>query len=233
VPLEIEHRPSDSPYVARVWRSRSEDVARMMAVATPRWSLVFWEQAGRMYGAVQGPASRVSRAPVPEESTFFGIDFALGATMQRLPVGQLVDGHAEIPDVTRTSFWMDGSAWHIPDYDNAEAFVGRLVREGVVVCDPLVADVVRGAEPDLSVRTVQRRFLAATGFTRSAVRQIDRARQAAVQLRHGVPTSDVVDRLGYFDEPHLAHSLSRFIGRTATALRDGTSGEPLSLLYKT
>jgi hypothetical protein len=233
VPLEIEHRPSDSPYVARVWRSRSEDVARMMAVATPRWSLVFWEQAGRMYGAVQGPASRVSRAPVPEESTFFGIDFALGATMLRLPVGQLVDGHAEIPDVTRTSFWLDGSAWHIPDYDNAEAFVGRLVREGVVVRDPLVADVVRGAEPDLSARTVQRRFLAATGFTRSAVRQIDRARQAAVLLGQGEPSAEVIDRLGYFDQPHLAHSLSRFIGRTATALRDADVGEPLSLLYKT
>jgi helix-turn-helix protein len=233
VPLEIEHRPSESPYVARVWRSRSEDVARMMAVATPRWSLVFWEQAGGVYGAVQGPASRVSRAPVPEESTFFGIDFALGATMQRLPVGRLVDGHAEIPDVPRTSFWLDGSAWHIPGYDNAEAFVGRLVREGVVVRDPLVADVVRGAEPDLSARTVQRRFLAATGFTRSAVRQIDRARQAAVLLGQGEPSAEVIDRLGYFDQPHLAHSLSRFIGRTATALRDGDVGEPLSLLYKT
>jgi hypothetical protein len=233
VPLEIEHRPSESPYVECVWRSRSQDVARMMSVATPRWSLVFWEQAGRTYGAVQGPESKASHAPVPEESTFFGIDFALGTTMPRLPVGHLVDGHAEIPDVTRTSFWLDGSAWHIPDYDNAEAFVGRLVREGVMVRDPLVADVVRGAEPDLSARTVQRRFLAATGLTRGGVRQIDRVRQAAVLLRQGVPTADVVDRLGYFDQPHLAHSLSRFIGCTATSLKDGAGGEPLSLLYKT
>lgn len=229
----MEHRPSASPDVERVWRSRSEDVAGMMSVATARWSLVFWEQAGRRYGAVQGPASRASRAPVPEESTFFGIDFALGATMPRLPVGRLVDGHADIPDVTRRSFWLDGSAWRLPDYDNAEAFVERLVREGVLVRDPLVEDVVRGAEPDLSARTVQRRFLAATGFTRSAVRQIDRARQAAVLLRQGVATAEVVNRLGYFDQPHLAHALSRFIGRTATSLGAGDDGEPLSLLYKT
>jgi Helix-turn-helix domain len=233
VPLLIEHRPSASPYVERVWRSRSEDVARMTAIASPRWSLVFWEQRGRTYGAVQGPGSKASGAPVPEESTFFGIDFALGTAMPRLPVGGLVDGHAEIPDVTRTSFWLDGSAWHLPDYDNAETFVARLVREGVVVCDPLIAAVVRGAEPDLSARTVQRRFLAATGFTRGAVRQIDRARQAAVLLREGVPTAEVLDRLGYFDQPHLAHSLRRFIGHTATSLRDGAGGEPLSLLYKT
>jgi hypothetical protein len=233
VPLEIEDRPSDSPHVDRVWRSRSDDVARMMAVATPRWSLVFWEQAGRMYGAVQGPESTASPAPVPEEATFFGITFALGTTMPHLPVSRLVDGYADIPDATRTSFWLGGSAWHLPDYDNAENFVRRLVREGVVVRDPLVADVVRGAEPDVSARTVQRRFLAATGLTRGGVRQIDRVRQAAVLLRQGVPTAEVVNRFGYFDQPHLAHSLSRFIGRTATSLRDGAAGEPLSLLYKT
>ena len=152
VPLQIEHRPSASPYVERVWRSRSDAVARMTSVATPRWSLVFWEQEGRMHGAVQGPESQASPAPVPEDATFFGIDFALGATMPRLPVGRLVDGNTEIPDVTRTSFWLDGSAWQLPDYDNAEEFVRRLAREGVVVRDPLVADVVRGAEPDLSAR---------------------------------------------------------------------------------
>jgi hypothetical protein len=233
VPLEIEQRPSASPYVARVWRSRSDDVARMMAVATPRWSLVFWEQAGQMYGAVQGPASKARHAPVPKDATFFGIDFALGTTMPHLPVSRLVDGYAEIPDATRTSFWLGGSAWRLPGYDNAEAFVGRLAREGVVDHDPLVADVVRGTEPDVSDRTVQRRFLAATGFTRSAVRQIDRARQAAVLLRQGVPTAEVVHRLGYFDQPHLAHSLTRFIGRTATSLKAGDGGEPMSLLYKT
>ncbi|MHA6622783.1 helix-turn-helix domain-containing protein [Pseudonocardia sp. DLS-67] len=233
MPLLIDHRPSASPYVERVWRSRSEDVARMTAIASPRWSLVFWEQRGRTYGAVQGPGSTATTAPVPEESTFFGIDFALGATLARLPVGGLVDGYAEIPDVTRTSFWLDGSAWHLPDYENAETFVGRLLREGVVVRDPLVADVVRGAEPDLSDRTVQRRFLVATGFTRGAVRQIDRARQAAILLRQGVPAGEVVHRLGYFDQPHLARSLRRFIGCTATSLRDGAGGEPLSLLYKT
>ncbi len=171
MPLEIEHRPSASPFIERVWRSRSSDVARMTAIATPRWSLVFWEQSGRMHGAVQGPESVAGCAPVPEEATFFGIDFVLGATMPRLPVGRLVGGHAEIPDVTRTSFWLDGATWHLPGYDYAEAFVGRLVREAVVVRDPLVAEVVH--------------------------------------------------RLGYFDQSHLAHALSRFIGRTATSLRDG------------
>jgi hypothetical protein len=43
----------------------------------------------------------------------------------------------------------------------------------------------------------------------------------------------VAYRLGYFDQPHLARSLARYIGRTATQLRDRDPAEPLSLLYKT
>jgi hypothetical protein len=40
-------------------------------------------------------------------------------------------------------------------------------------------------------------------------------------------------QLGYFDQPHLARSLTRYIGRTATQLRAEDPPEPLSLLYKT
>lgn len=231
--LEIEHRPSDSPYVERVWRSRSHHVDRMLSVATPRWALVFWEQAGQMHAAVQGPESRASHAPVPEEATFFGIDFALGATMPHLPVSRLVDGNAELPDATHRAFQLACSSWHIPDYDNAEEFVRRLVREDVVVADRLVADVTRDATPAVSERTVQRHFLAATGLPRGAVRQIDRARHAALLLQEGISISDVIDRLGYYDQPHLTRSMRSYIGRALTDLRSLEPVEPLSLLYKT
>lgn len=231
--LEIEDRPSDSPYIERVWRSRSHDVDQMTAVAAPHSDLVFWEQAGQVSAAVQGPESKASPAPVPEEATFFGISFALGTSMPHLPVSQLVDGFAEIPDVTRRSFWLKGAAWHRPDYDNAEEFVRRMVREGVLTRDPVVAEVLRGGSPDMSQRTIQRRFVAATGLTQGTVRQIRRARQAAALIREGVPVGEVIDRLGYFDQPHLARSLSRYVGRTATQLRDRAPSEPLSLLYKT
>src|SRR5690242_16302025 len=110
-------------------------------------------------------------------------------------------------------------AWRLPDYDNAEGFVRRLVRQDVLVRDPVVAAALRDAPADVSERTVQRRFLAATGLTRGAIRQISRARQAAVLIQEGLPVHRVVYQLGYFDQPHLARSLTRFIGRTATQLR--------------
>lgn len=231
--LEVESRSSDSPYIERVWRSSSHDVDRMTSIATAHWDLVFWEHRGQASAAVQGPGSKAGPAPVPEDATFFGISFSLGTSMPHLPVDRLVDGSVEIPGVTRRSFWLKGSAWRPPDYDNAEAFVRRMVREGVLDRDPIVAAVLRGASPGVSERTVQRRFVATTGLTRGAVRQIDRARQAAVLIQEGTPAHDVIHRLGYFDQPHLARSLTRYIGRTATQLSDRVPSEPLSLLYKT
>lgn len=230
--LEIESRSSELPYIERVWRSRSDGVRWMTSIATSHWELVFWEHDGRVQAAVLGPEPKACPAPVPKDATFFGISFALGTSMPHVPISQLVGAAAEIPDVTRRSVWLKGSAWHVPDYDNAEWFVRRLVREGIVDCDPIVPAVLGGATLDVCERTLQRRFVAATGLTRGAIRQIHRARQAAVLLQEGMPAKDVAHRLGYFDQPHLARSLNRYIGRTATQLSAPDRAKPLSLLYK-
>jgi len=42
-----------------------------------------------------------------------------------------------------------------------------------------------------------------------------------------------VHTLGFYDQPHLARSLQRFIGRTATQLQNPAPDDALSLLYKT
>lgn len=205
-----------------------------MSIATSRPELVIWQQHGQVNVAVRGPESRASRAPVPADTTFFGIVFALGTSMPHLPTSGLVDSSVEIPDATSASFWLKGGWWSLPTYDSAEAFVERLVSQGVLDADPLVADVLAGVSPKVSERTLQRRFVTATGLPRGDVRRIDRARQAAVLLQEGGSAHDVIDRLGYFDQPHLARSLLRYVGRNATRLRPSAEpDEPLSLLYKT
>ena len=91
-----------------------------------------------------------------------------------------------------------------------------------------------GGMPDVGTRSVQRRVAAVTGLTQGSIRQIERARQAAILLGEGASPLDAVNRLGYYDQPHLSRSLRRFIGRTATELsRQEAAGQPLSLLYKT
>jgi hypothetical protein len=233
MPLENEDRPSDSPYVHRVWRSRASGVALMTSVATSTWELVFWEHEGRVRAAVRGPETTATSADVPDGSWSFGITFAHGTWMPHLSPARLVDSAQESPLATARTFVLRGDEWRIPGFENAEQFVARLVRAGVVVRDPLVDDVVAGGTPEVGTRSVQRRIVAATGLTQGGIRQIERARQAALLLVEGVAPLDVVNRLGYYDQPHLARSLQRFIGRTATELRRRDAAEqPLSLLYK-
>jgi hypothetical protein len=233
MPLENEDRLSDSPYVHRVWRSRASGVARMTSIAVPHWELVFWQHRGRTHAAVRGPETTASEAEVPDGSESFGIVFAHGTSMPHLPPARLVDSEVGSPHATAGTFLLRGDEWLIPGFDSAEQFVARLVRAGVVVRDPLVDEVVAGGMPDVGTRSVQRRIAAATGLTQGGIRQIERARQAAILLGEGVAPLDVVHRLGYYDQPHLARSLARFIGRTATDLRrPEPAGQPLSLLYK-
>ena len=128
--------------------------------------------------------------------------------------------------------WLDGSAWQVPDCENADTFVVRLVRAGLLAIDPAVRAALNGELADASLRTIQRRFLRATGVTRSAARQIERARYAALLLMRGDAIADVAHAAGYFDQPHLTRSLKRLIGQTpAELLRDGS--QQLSFLYKT
>jgi AraC-like DNA-binding protein len=67
---------------------------------------------------------------------------------------------------------------------------------------------------DLSLRSVQRRFLRATGLTQCAVRQIERAREAVALLEQGIAILDIVDLAGYADQSHMTRSLKHLIGQT-------------------
>jgi len=196
----------------------------MTAVASETWGLVFCCQHGTAHADIVGPESRTSTAPVPQEATFVGIQFSVGTSLRLADTASLVDTQISLPDVTPRSFWLDGRRWQTPAADDAELFVDRLARDGVVVRDPVVDGVLRGDPSTLSPRTVERRFRAATGLTRGAVAQIERARTAAMMLAGASPVHDVVQQLGYYDEPHLGRMLRRYVGRSPMQLRAGTGG---------
>ncbi|MCI0556263.1 MAG: helix-turn-helix domain-containing protein, partial [Anaerolineae bacterium] len=157
----------------------------------------------------------------------------LGTFMPHLPASNLVDGDVNLPDASSKSFWLNGSAWQFPDYDNADTFVDRLVRDGLLVRDPVIETALQGQLKDLSIRTARRHFLRTTGLTQGAVHQIERARYAAVLLQQGVSILDAVYEAGYFDQPHMTRSLKYFIGQTPTQIMGKSEAEQLSFLYKT
>ena len=231
--LGFDVRPSDAPLVDCVWRCAGSDVGQLVSVSSSHWHLVVGEIDGLTEVTVHGPETHATTAPIVPGATWVGIRFRLGALLQDLSIAGLVDRNLTLPPACHRSFWWKGTGWRLPTFDNAEGLVDRLVREDLIGSEPVVHDVLRSTNAELSTRTVQRRFTAATGLTRRAVRQIERARLAGVRLREGATPAEVTSELGYYDQPHLARSLRRLLGQTPAELADPRRAASLSLLYQT
>ncbi|HEX6809754.1 MAG TPA: AraC family transcriptional regulator [Gemmatimonadaceae bacterium] len=168
----------------------------------------------------------------PPEGEWLGIRLKVGTFLPELPPASLIDRRdVTLPDASARSFWLNGSAWEYPTFENAETFVARIIAKGIVVRDRTVEATLRGDVNALSMRSVQRHFLRATGITHAKFRAIERARYATNLIREGTSNADVVHLAGYFDQPHLTRSLRHLIGQTPTEIARGT--RQLSFLYKT
>lgn len=224
----FEGRGSDSPYVEAVWRGRAGSQYAPVCPASGRWHLLFLRHHGRVHISVEGPLTKATPVTQAEGTEWFGITFQPGAFLPTLPVSNLLDTRAQVPLVAKTSFWLAGSNWQFPDYDNAETFVERLARERLLVSDPVVKAVLAGYPPKLSSRTVRRHFLFATGLTYKALAQIERAKQAAELLEQGVSLLEAAYQAGYADQSHMTRSLKHFIGYTPAHIARGGSANGLT-----
>lgn len=226
MPFDSQERSSDSPYVEKVWRTRSDQAGAFMSQANTHWEMVITRHMGRTFFTVRGPETRATPADFPADAEFMGIVFKLGAFMPHLPISRLRDRQdVTLPEATRQSFWLLGMAWQIPDYDNVDTFINRLVRTDLLVHDPVVDAVLRGRAPVMSVRTLQRRFVQATGLTYKTIQQIERVQRAQTLLQQDVPILDTALETGYFDQSHLTHALKRFVGQTPAQIAPASAGD--------
>ena len=229
-----EERPSDSPFVERIWCSHSEGTAPFLSIAVSRCELVVTKLHGKITMTVRGPETRATPlGDSPFDGEWFGILLKLGTFLPHLPTRSLLDTGVTLPEATDNTFWLSGSAWEFPTSDNAEIFVRRLVHAGLLVRDPVIEAAFQGQIKDLTPRSVQYHFLQATGITQNMARQIERARSATLLLQQGVSISETILEAGYYDQPHLTRSLQRFIGQTPAELLHHSRPEQLSFLYKT
>jgi hypothetical protein len=180
---------------------------------------------------LRGPETKATTADYPEGSEWLGIRFKFGVFIPALLPQNLLDRRdVTLPGASTRTFWLNGSAWEYPSFENAEIFVSRLVRNGVIARDSVVEAVMHGHSHTRSLRSTQRHFLRAAGITYSTWRQIERARHATSLLREGVSILDVVYQAGYFDQPHLTRSLRQRMGQTPAEIVRGH--QQLSFLYK-
>ncbi|MBK8027471.1 MAG: AraC family transcriptional regulator [Chloroflexi bacterium] len=207
-------RPSDSPFVESVTHGWTLAAGTPTRPAECSWHMVFVKVHGEQRAIITGPQSTSGIARYGEGAEIVWLKFGLGTFMPHLPTRDLLDSETLLPEGAGRSFWLKGSTWEFPSADNVETFVSQLVREEILVRDPLVDEVLKGHTLDVASRTIRHRFLRATGLSQNHIRQFERAREAAALLERGVSVLDTVYEAGYFDQPHLTRSMKRFLGYT-------------------
>jgi hypothetical protein len=230
--IVFEDRPSDSPFVEKIWRCHSERGGVFLSVAASHFEMAVTRLRGKVFLTLRGPETKATNIDCPAEGERLGIRFKLGTFMPRFLPGSLRDQKdVTLPGATGRSFWLNSSAWQYPDFDNAETFIKRLAKAGVISRDPVVDAALQGQPRVLSLRSTQRHFLRTTGITSATFRRIERARYATNLLQQGVSILDAVHLAGYFDQAHLIRSLKYLVGQTPTKIIRGE--KQLSFLYKT
>jgi len=212
--VDLGTRPSDLPFVDAIYQARSVGGGSFISNATTQWEMVVTKQRENITLSLRGPESQASHAPIPEDAEFLGIIFKHGTFMPNLPGYKLVDEEIHLSATGKNTFQLFGETWQFPTFENMDTFIGRLMRKELVSHDQLVADVLCGKTYDLSLRSIQRRFLHVTGLTYKAIQQVERARKAVELLQSGVPILDATHQAGYFDQAHLTNSLRRYYGQT-------------------
>jgi AraC-like DNA-binding protein len=221
--VDIDGRPSDSPFVESIYWARSVGGGSFTSIAATQWEMVITKQKGKATLSLRGPETKATPAPIPEDAEFLGITFKHGLFMPSLPVYKLVDNEIHLPETGRNSFQLFGDTWEFPTRENAEVFLDRLMRKDLLAHDSLVTDILQGKPQDMSLRSIQRRFLRVTGLPYKTIQQIERARQALSLLQKGAPIPDTAYLLGYFDQSHFTRSLKLYAGQTPSQILQ-TSG---------
>jgi AraC-like DNA-binding protein len=212
--ITLDAQELDSPYVQEISYGHTLSAGQSIRPAEPAWHLVIVCEQGKARCYLVGPLTTSGIATWNEGAEIIWIKFKLGSFMPHLALRSVLDIETVLPEASSRSFWLNGSAWQIPDYQNVDVFIDRLARKEILVRDPLVESVLNDQPHDLSPRTVRDRFLRTTGTTQSHIRQVERAQRAAGMLRAGKSILDTVHELGYYDQPHLTRALKQWVGRT-------------------
>lgn len=223
--VDLDTQSLESPFVQATYQARSVGGGSFMSTAASNLEMVITKQKGKITLSLRGPETKASPAPIPEDAEFLGIIFRHGTFMPNFPGSKLVDHEIHLPETVKNSFQLFGETWEFPNSENVDVFVKRLLRNDLLAHDQVVGDVLRGKTQDLSLRSVQRRFVQVTGLTYKTIQQIERARHALALLKSGIPIPETAYQAGYFDQPHLTRSLKLFAGQTPAQIIEANLAE--------
>lgn len=216
-----DNRPSDSPLIQRVALRRYLGGEGDVAMPDGARDVVVIKQNNHVYVMLTGNITHPIPLDFPPGTEVMNIMLAPGASFgsSELTGPKMLNESLFLPAAAKGKVWVGSDVLEIPTFENAEGFVEKLVQNGLLHADQLVARLVEGNPMAASERTTQRRFLQATGLTYKYFTQIERAWKAASLLQMGQPALDVAFALGYTDQPHMIKSLKQILGQTPTQLK--------------
>ena len=218
--FEYEERQSASRFVDVIWRTHDTSDGTYLAAADACWDMVFIRSAEGNRALLSGPSSKITPVPYRAGNWNVGIRFHRGSFLTYVPTTTMVDTTEGLTMPTGESFLLAGDEWPMPTFESADDFVAELERRELLGDDPIVMAALRGDDPGLNRRSVQRHVSRVTGLRANQIRQIVRARTASERLQRGESILDVAHDLGYADQAHLTRDLRRMTGFTPGQTKD-------------
>ena len=210
-------RQIDSPFVQAVTNWIIGDDETSIAAPDGCWDLVVLKQDGKTNILLSGQTTQAVHLPFAPGDEIMTISFKASAFLSAIPAMDMLDRGILLP-TARHSFQLASDVFEIPTFDNAEGLIQNLMKKEQISQDKVVEGLLMDHPQAYSARSIQRRFLQATGMTQNYFRQIQRARRAAALLQNGIPATNVAFETGYADQPHMSRSLKRILGRTPTEI---------------
>src|SRR3990170_1723801 len=209
------------PLVQRVWSASCDATTGFTSAAKASSMIAFARSGDRLTVHLRGPETTGTSLTCPEGCEFFGVELRLGAYLPLYPPSGLTDlNDALLPILPGNRILLDNRDWEMPTEQNVDVFLGRLVRAGLLIFDPLVDEIRHGERPrGMSERIAQIRFRRAVGISHRKLLSIERAQHTTRLLTAGGSIADAVTAGGYYDQPPLARAMRWATGHTPGELR--------------
>ena len=140
----VDSRLLDSPYIDTITHGHTTSTGSTTRPAEVNWHMVFVNYQGRQQFLVVGPWAKSGTVTFDEGAEILWLRFKLGTYMPHIPTKIFRNSETLLPEARRDAFWLKSSVWQFPNFDNAETFVQWLVRDEILVCDPVVNAVLSG-----------------------------------------------------------------------------------------
>ncbi|MDB5542369.1 MAG: hypothetical protein JWQ89_4096 [Devosia sp.] len=210
----VNSRPVDSPFVESISSIRFVADGSTLMQPDGCWDIAVIKRGDDRLVLRTGLTTRPVVYEYAAGDELLVISFKPHSFMPLMPGKVMRDEGVMLEKFGRGGFWVGTDVREIPTFENADVFVERLVRDGIVASNELVASVVEGQPKAMTERTLQRHFLRTTGLTYKHFTLVQRAQKAVSLLQMGRPAVEVALALGFSDQAHMINSLKAIMGQT-------------------